>query len=81
MVFPFSVFALKGGTMYDQYHKYSYDGPVMLFDRCVADRWKGETMAPTENKAKSNLAYQAKKQLNVIASTKVSLPGKVKMVN
>lgn len=67
--------------MYDPYHKYIYDGPVMLFDRCVADHWKGETMAPTVSKARSNLAYQAKKQLNLIAGTKVKLPGEIKIVN
>lgn len=67
--------------MCDQYYKYIYDGPVILFDRCVADHWKGETMAPTETKARSNLAYQAKKQLNLIAGTRVKLPGKIKMVN
>lgn len=67
--------------MYEEYHKYSYDGPVILFDKLVADHWKGETMAPTENKARSNLAYQAKKQLNIIAGTRVKLPGEIKMVN
>lgn len=66
--------------MYEQYHKYIYDGPVLEFDVCVADHWKGETMAPTEKKAKSNLAYQYKKKNNRIASVKVSLPGEVKMV-
>lgn len=67
--------------MYEEYHKYSYDGPVILFDKLVADHWKGETMAPTESKARSNLAYQAKKQLNIIAGTRVKLPGEIKMVN
>lgn len=66
--------------MYEEYQKYSYDGPVMLFDKCVADHWKGETMAPNQNKARSNLAYQAKKQMNLIAGSKVSLPGEIKMV-
>lgn len=66
--------------MYDDYHKYTYEGPVMVFDTCVASNWKGETMAPSEKKAKSNLAYQAKKQMNVVAGSKVTLPGKVKMV-
>lgn len=38
-------------------HKYSYNGPVMEFDTCIARYWKGETVAPTENKARANLAY------------------------
>ena len=66
--------------MYDDYHKYTYEGPVVVFGTCVASNWKGETMDPSEKKAKSNLAYQAKKQMNVIAGSKVTLPGKVKMV-
>ena len=41
--------------------QYSYDGPVMVFDICVASRWVGITYAPTEAKARSNLTYQAKK--------------------
>ena len=67
--------------MYEEYHKYSYDGPVILFDKLVADHWKGETMSPTESKARSNLAYQAKKRLNIIAGTRVKLPGEIKMIN
>lgn len=67
--------------MYEPYHKYTYDGPVVAFNRCVADRWKGETMAPTEQKARSNLAYQFKKQNGKIAGTRITLPGEIKMVN
>lgn len=67
--------------MYEEYHKYQYEGPVIFFDKCVADRWKGETMAPSEKKARSNLSYQAKQQLRLIAGRRVSLPGKIKMVN
>lgn len=67
--------------MYDEYHKYTYDGPIIFFGKCVADHWKGETMAPTESKARSNLAYQAKKQMNLIAGVKVTLPGKIKIIN
>lgn len=67
--------------MYEEYHKYRYDGPVMFFDRLVADHWKGETIASSKQKAKNNLAYQAKQQLNLVAGTRVTLPGEVKMVN
>ena len=66
--------------MYEAYHKYVYDGPVMFFNKLVADHWKGETMAPSESKARSNFSYQAKKQLNLIAGTDVKLPGKIKIV-
>lgn len=61
------------------YHKYTYDGPVMEFDRLLADHWKGETMALSEKKARSNLIYQFKKQNSRIVGTKITLPGKIKM--
>lgn len=60
--------------------RYAYCGPVMEFDRLVASNWKGETIAPSEAKARSNLAYQFKKKNNRIASVKVTLPGKITMV-
>lgn len=66
---------------YEPYHKYTYDGPVLEFDKLVADHWKGETMAPTARKAKSNLSYQFKKQNNRLPGVKIILPGTVKIVN
>lgn len=60
--------------------KYSYDGPVMEFDRCVSSNWKGSTYAVSEKKARSNLVYQFKKQNNRIPSTKITLPGKIMVV-
>lgn len=56
---------------------YSYAGPVTMFDRCVANIWKGETYASSEKKAKSNLIFQYKKQNGLVPSTRVSLPGKL----
>ncbi len=56
---------------------YSYDGPVMLFDKLIADHWKGQTVASSEKDAKNNLAYQFKMQTNRTANTKISLPGKL----
>lgn len=67
--------------MYEPYQKYMYDGPVLVFDTLVADRWKGETMAPNARKARSNLSYQFKKQNNRMPGVKVTLPGEIKMVN
>ena len=67
--------------MHEQNHKYVYDGPVMKFNTCVADHWRGETMAPSESKARSNLTYQFKTKNNLIPGSKVTLPGKIKMVN
>lgn len=67
--------------MNEAYHKYVYNGPVLIFDKLVADHWKGETMAPSERKARSNLTYQFKTNNNRLATAKVTLPGKIKMVN
>ena len=64
----------------DEYRKYVYEGPVMEFDRLIADHWTGETMAMTEKKARSNLTYQFKRQNRRIVGTKITLPGKIKMV-
>lgn len=57
--------------------QYMYDGPVMEFNRCIANRWTGETYAVSEAKARSNLAYRFKKESGRIPQTKISLPGKI----
>ena len=61
-------------------HKYKYEGPVMVFGICVMNDWKGETTAVSEAKARSNLAYQWKKQNNRVAGSNITLPGKIEMV-
>lgn len=61
-------------------HRYIYDGPVMVFNQCVENNWHGETIAPTEQKARSNLVYQWKSGNNKVAASKVTLPGKVQIV-
>ena len=58
-------------------NQYSYEGPVMEFDRCVMEKWRGTTRAVSEKKAKNNLAYQYKKSYNRTANTRVTLPGKL----
>lgn len=59
-------------------HRYKYQGPVLAFDRLIANNWSGETVAISEKKAKSNLGYQFKKDANLANNTRVSLPGKIK---
>jgi hypothetical protein len=61
-------------------NQYIYNGPVMEFGTCVADHWKGSTRAVSENKARSNLAYQFKKMNNRVPGTKITLPGKIELV-
>lgn len=58
---------------------YIYEGPVMEYGRCIANRWEGCTTAPTEKKAISNLKYQFKKETGRIAGTKIDLPAKLKV--
>ena len=62
-------------------HKYTYDGPVLEFGRCICDRWEAETMAVSEAKAKSNLTYQFKRQYGKVPAAKISLAGKITLVN
>lgn len=59
---------------------YVYCGPVMLFDKCIADEWRGQTTATSSKRAKSNLTYQFKLQYGYGVRTKIKLPGKVGVV-
>ena len=56
---------------------YSYDGPVLAFDRIVANHWKASTIAESEAKARCNLAYQFKKETGRVPRTKITVPGKL----
>ena len=60
--------------------QYKYDGPVMAFNDCIATRWQGSTYAASEKKARSNLIYQFKQKNNRIPGTKITLPGKLMIV-
>ncbi len=57
--------------------KYSYEGPVMSFERCVTNKWSSTTYAVSEKKARSNLAFQYKKNNNMCVDTRIALPGKL----
>lgn len=59
---------------------YEYEGPIMFFNTCVASNWRGSTYAVSEVEARNNLTYQAKKLLNKLPSTRVTLPGKITLV-
>lgn len=61
-------------------NKYTYQGPVMQYDKCVADKWEASTYAATKQKARSNMAYQFKKKNNLVPNVKITLPGEVVMV-
>lgn len=64
-----------------QQHKYRYSGPVQEFEKIVANCWKGETMATSEKKARTNLIYQFKMQHGRTPNTKITLPGKLTLVS
>lgn len=56
---------------------YSYDGAVLEFDKIVDNHWKGQTYAVSEAKARSNLAFQFKKETGRVPRSKITLPGKI----
>lgn len=59
--------------------RYYYNGPVLgIGGNIVTLSWYGETYAETERKARSNLAYQFKKQNNLVSSAKITIPGEIK---
>ena len=56
--------------------KYTYNGPVMEFNTCIASNQQASTYAESEGKAKSNLTYRFKKENNRVPGAKITLPGK-----
>ena len=56
---------------------YSYNGPVLEFDKVITNNWRAQTNATSEAKARSNLAYQFKKVNGKVPRTKITLPGKI----
>ena len=61
-------------------NQYQYDGPVMEFNANIERRWKATTYAVSENKARCNLTYQYKKLTNKSPNAKITLPGKITIV-
>ena len=56
---------------------YTYEGPVLEFERIIANRWRGQTYAVSEAKARINLAFQFKRDTGRVPRTKITLPGKI----
>lgn len=61
---------------------YRYDGPVMIFGKCVLRNWRTTTWAPSEKKALSNLRYRYAKNQGLLANAVgcIELPGKLKRI-
>lgn len=60
--------------------KYVYSGPVMCFETCIQKKWTGKTYADSEKKARSNLAYQYKKENGMLPNKQISLTGELNQV-
>ena len=61
--------------------RYIYDGPVVQFGVVIAEHWYGETIASSEARARANLAYRFKVLNNRIPAAKISLPGKLFVID
>lgn len=61
-------------------YRYSYDGPILQFDKIISPRWTGETYATTEAKARSNLTFRYKRDHGLDSNAKITLPGKIERV-
>ena len=59
---------------------YHYDGPVLEFDKIVANHWSASTRAESEKKARSNLAYQFKMENGKAPRSMITIPGKLNIV-
>lgn len=59
---------------------YDYNGPVLEFDKVVANHWSASTHAQSEKKARCNLAYQFKMETGRVARSKITIPGKLIIV-
>lgn len=50
-----------------KYERYIYDGPVMNnFDRVIEVNWRAETLAPSPEKAISNLKHRYKEACGLV---------------
>ena len=59
---------------------YSYNGPVLEFNRIIAEHWSASTRAESEKKARSNLAYQFKMKYGRESRSKITVPGKLTII-
>ena len=61
--------------------EYGYDGPVLLFDKIICNRWQAVTSAPSKKKARSNLIFRFKRDNGLAPNAKITLPGEVILLN
>lgn len=77
MIFSQALVFLKGVHM----ATYRYEGAVQVFEKLVDPYWKAETIAPTPQRARSNLAYRFKRENGLAATAKVTLVGKIQKID
>lgn len=61
-------------------NRYSYNGPVLIFGKLMTDHWRSETMAKSKAKARNNFKYQYKVENNLLANTKIDMPGDIHII-
>jgi len=59
----------------DERRLYQYEGAVLIFDRVVANNYKAQTRASSAAKARSNIAYQFRREANIADHIPVKLTG------
>ena len=59
---------------------YSYEGPVMQFDKCIQGWWSAKTWAISKKKARANLLYRYKNDHGYSKTAAIELPGYIKEV-
>lgn len=60
-----------------EYKKYTFSGAVLKFGIPVSTCWHAETVAPSKERALSNLKYRYKKEHGLISSVQIELDGKI----
>ena len=63
--------------MEKQKFNFSYFGNVKSFGKVVEEGYYAETIAVSEEKARSNFAYRYKREHGLTAGAKIELPGKI----
>ena len=58
-----------------------YCGPVKEFEHIVNNKREATTPAFTEAKAKNNLVYRYKREHGKAADCKITLPGKLELID
>lgn len=61
--------------------KYHYCGPVKEFETVINHKWEADTHAFSEKKARNNLTYRYKREHGKAPDVKITLPGKLEVID